>query len=80
MPVSFFSRHIRSTVLRLAPVTFAVLSKNDPEPGVCYFSNTSETLKTISFALEDRKWFDFRLDILSIYLCLKTYSAARYGT
>ena len=26
----------------------------------------------ISLALEDKKWFDFCLDILSVWLCLKT--------
>ena len=75
MPVSFFSRRTRSTVLRLTPVTFAILSKNDPEPDVCSFSKASETLKIVSLALEDEKWFDFCFDILSMWLYekLKTF-------
>ena len=79
MPVSFFSRRTRSTVLRLTPVTFAVLSKNDPEPGVCSFSKASETLKIVSLALEDKKWFDFCFDILSMWLYENIY-VARYDT
>ena len=80
MPVSFFSRRTRSTVLRLTPVTFAVLSKNDPEPGVCSSSKASETLKIVSFALEDKKWFDFCFDILSMWLFENLYVVARYAT
>ena len=37
---------------------------------ICSFSKASETLKIISLALEDKKWFDFCLDILSIYMVL----------
>ena len=31
----------------------------------------TRTLKIIYLALEDKRWFDFCLDILSIWLCLK---------
>ena len=78
MPVSFFCR--RTRIYCDAAHTRNLLSKNDQQPGVCSLSNASETLKIISFALEDRKWFDFCLDILSIWLCLKTHNAVRYDT
>ena len=49
-----------------------LLSLEYPEPGACPFSNTSE-----SFVFDERKWFDYCLDILSIWLF---FNVARYGT